>query len=92
MTLLAIGVGMAILSWIGLVVGLAILIVVLALFTRVLRQALEIKDYARRTHEAALGIHRNLDGVQELERTRALVATIPQASGPYVERVRRQLA
>ncbi len=92
MTLLAIGVGMTILSWIGLAVGLAILLVVLALFTRVLRQALEIKAYADRTLDAAQGIERNLDELQELERTQALIATIPEAAGPYVEQVRRRLA
>lgn len=89
---LAIGVGMTILSWIGLVVGLAVLIVVLALFSRVLRPALEIRDYADGTLDAALGIERNVDGLRELERTQALVTATADAAGPYLERLRRASA
>lgn len=91
MILLAIGTGMAILSWIGLVAGVAILLTVLALFTRVIRPALEIRAYAERTLDAAEGIQRNLEGLRELETTHALVAAIPEAAGPYVERLRRSL-
>lgn len=75
--LLAVSTAGAILSWIGLALGVVVLGLVASLFWRVLRPAGEIRAYADDILDAGLGIARNLDGVDELERTRDLGAALP---------------
>lgn len=50
---------------------------VVALFNRVVKPALEIKRYAHDVAEAGGGIARNLDIGDELGRTRELAAALP---------------
>ncbi len=78
MTPLAVSTAGAILSIVGLVLGVVILGVVVGLFNRVLRPVLEIRRYSLDILDAGLAITRNLDGVDELERTRELTATVPR--------------
>jgi hypothetical protein len=84
---LAISTGMAVLAWIGLGAGALVLLLVLALFWRVLRPALEVERYARDILAAGLGIAENVDGVDELARTRELVGAVPQLVEGYAQRL-----
>jgi hypothetical protein len=79
--------GTAILALIGLAVGLVLLLVVLALFNRVVLPALEIDRYAKRILDAGLGIAGNVDGVDELRRTRELATAVPGLATAYLERL-----
>ncbi|MBA3428986.1 MAG: hypothetical protein H0U07_10495, partial [Actinobacteria bacterium] len=63
---------MIVLAWIGLALGLVVAIVVVLLFSKIMRPALEIERYSRDILDAGLGITRNLDGVDEAVRTRDL--------------------
>jgi hypothetical protein len=75
MTVMAIGTGPAILAWLGLAVGLVVLVVVIVLFNRVVGPALEIRLYSKDILDAGLAIARNVDGVDELERTQTLASS-----------------
>jgi len=88
---LAVSTGTAILSLIGLALGLVILLVVLALFNRVVRPALEIDRYARDILDGGIGIAKNLDAVDELARTRDLATSVPPLAVAYLEVVKREL-
>jgi hypothetical protein len=87
----AVSTGIAVLSLIGLALGLVILLVVLALFNRVVRPALEIDRYAKDILDGGLGIAKNLDGVDELARTRELATAIPPLAVAYLEVVKKEL-
>lgn len=87
MTVAAISTGMAVLAWIGLAIGLVIAVAVVALFNRVVRPALEIRRYADDILEAGIGIATNLDGVDELARTRELAGAVPGLAGAYLKKV-----
>jgi hypothetical protein len=88
---LAVSTGTAVLSLIGLALGLVILLVVLALFNRVVRPALEIHRYAKDILDGGLGIAKNVDGVEELARTRELATSIPPLAVAYLEVVKKEL-
>lgn len=77
MTLLAIGVANAILAWITVAVALVGALAAVALLTRVLQPILEIDRYADQVLGAAEAIVQNLDGVDELTRTRSLASSLP---------------
>ena len=87
MTQLAVSTGEAILAWIGLALGLVVAVVVVALFNRVVRPAKEIERYAERILEAGVGIAKNLDDVDEIERTRRLATAVPELAGAYLRRL-----
>jgi hypothetical protein len=89
--ILAVSTGIAVLSLIGLAVGLAILLVVLALFNRVVRPALEIDGYAKDILDGGIGIAKNLDGVDELAKTRDLATSLPPLAVAYLEVVKKEL-
>lgn len=78
----------AVFAWVGLVLGLVVAGVVLALLSRVLRPILEIKRYAATTLEAGLGIARHLDGLDEAARTRELATAVPPLAVAYLEEAR----
>ncbi len=84
MTLLAIGVGNAILGSITVVVALIGALAAVVLLYRVVQPALEIKRYAEGTLDAGLAIARNLDGVEELARTRELAMSLSERATRYV--------
>jgi hypothetical protein len=86
-TPLAISTGTALLAWIGLALGVVVLLLVASLFYRVLRPAREIEAYSRDTLDAGLGIASNLDPVDELLKTRGLVLRVLELAAAYLARV-----
>lgn len=74
-------------AWIGLALGLVVALVVVWLFDRVIRPALEIERYSRAILEAGLGITRNLDGVDEAVRTRDLATAVPGLAVAYLQKL-----
>lgn len=91
MTLLAVSTGTAVLSLIGLAVGVVVLVVVVILFHAVLRPVLEIKAYSEDILDAGLGIARNVDAADELVRTRDLATAVPPLGVAYLEIVKEKL-
>jgi hypothetical protein len=75
------------LAWIGLALGLVVLLLVASLFYRVLRPTLEINAYASDTLDAGLAITRNLDPVDELLHTRGLVLRVLELASAYLARL-----
>ncbi len=88
MTLLAIGVGNAILGSITVVVALTGAVAAVALLNRVARPAREIDRYAEDILETSRAIASNLEGVDELARTRELGTSVPALVSDYLERPR----
>jgi hypothetical protein len=88
---LAISTGITVLALIGLALGLVILVVVLALFNRVLRPVTEIDRYATDILDGGIGIAKGVEGVDELARTRELVTSVPPLAVAYLEIVKREL-
>lgn len=84
---LAVSTGEAILAWIGLGLGLAVAVLVVGLFNRVVRPALEIERYAERILEGGVGIAKNLDEADELVRTRELATAVPDLAGAYLKKL-----
>lgn len=78
---------MVVLAWIGLALVLVIELVVVGLFNRIVRPALEIKRYADDILEASTGIARNLDGLDEAVRTRDLATAVPGLALAYLRRL-----
>jgi hypothetical protein len=74
-------------AWIGLAAGVFVAGVVVLLFNRVVRPALEIKRYADDILAAGLAIAKNLDGVDEAVRTRELANALPGLAVAYLERL-----
>jgi hypothetical protein len=74
-------------AWIGLAAGAVVAGVVVLLFNRVVRPALEIKRYADDILAAGLAIAKNLDGVDEAVRTRELANALPGLAVAYLERL-----
>jgi hypothetical protein len=87
MTMAAISTTSAVLAWIGLGLGLVVAVVVVKLFTNVMTAALEIRRYADAILTAGVGIATNLDGVEQLERTKQLTGAVPGLAGAYLERL-----
>lgn len=87
MTVLAISTGSAILAWIGLALGLAVLLLVINLLQSVLRATLEIDRYAKDTLTAGVGIATNLDGADQLGRTRELGGAVPGLAVRYLKKL-----
>ncbi len=74
-------------SWIGLSAGLVVAALLVILFGRVVRPALEIKRYAGDILAAGVGITRNLDGVDEAVRTRELATAVPGLATAYLRKL-----
>lgn len=91
MTPAAIPTGEAILALIGLAVGLVLALVVVGLFNRVVRPALEIDEYAKDILAGGVGIAKNVDAVDELARTRNLATAVPALAVAYLDVVKRKL-
>lgn len=87
MTLVALGTSVTILAWVGLALGLAAALLVVGLFNRIMRPALEIQRYAEHILEGGLGIARNVDGADELLRTRELATAVPPLALAYLDRL-----
>ena len=78
---------MTVLALIGLAVGVAVLLVVIALFNRVLGPAREIDAYAGDILTAGVGIANNLDSVDQLATTRALGGAVPGLAVGYLRKL-----
>lgn len=89
--ILAVSTGIAVLSLIGLAVGLVILVSVLSMFNRIVRPALEIDRYAKDILDGGIGIAKGVEGVDELARTRDLVNSVPPLAVAYLEIVKKEL-
>jgi hypothetical protein len=76
-----------VLAWIGLALGLLVELLVVVLFNRVVRPLREIDRYAGDILDAGLGIARNVDGADELLRTRDLVRTVPGLAVGYLQKL-----
>ena len=87
MTLYAMSTGVTVLAWVGLALGLVIAVVVVALFNRVMRPILEIDAYAKDILDGGLCIARNLDGADEIVRTRELATAVPPLAVAYLKRL-----
>ena len=74
-------------AWIGLGAVLVAEVVIVLLFNRVVRPALEIGRYADDILAAGIGIAKNLDGVDEALRTRELATAVPGLALAYLERL-----
>jgi hypothetical protein len=83
----AVSTAAAVLALIGLFLGLVIAVVVVALFNRVVGPALEIRRYADDILEAGVGIATNLDGLDELQRTRELAEAVPGLATAYLAKL-----
>ena len=79
--------GGVVLAWIGLALGLIVALLVVFLFSRVVRPALEVERYSRDILDAGLGIARNLDGVDEAVRTRDLATAVPGLAVAYLKKL-----
>jgi len=88
---LAVSTGIAVLSLIGLAVGLFVLISVVSMFNRVVRPAREIDRYAKDILDGGIGIAKNVDGVDELAKTRELALSLPPLAVAYLEIVKKEL-
>ncbi len=78
---------MIVLAWIGLALGLVVALLVVLLFSKIMRPALEIERYSRDILDAGLGITRNLDGVDEAVRTRDLATAVPGLAVAYLRKL-----
>jgi len=87
MTLLAVSAAGAILAWTGLAVGVVVLLLVIALFARVMEPAKEIDAYAGDILTAGVGIATNLDGVDQLATTRSLGGAVPGLAVGYLRKL-----
>ena len=88
---LAMSTGATIMALVGLALGLVVALIVVALFNRVLDAAREIDGYASDILAAGVGIAKNLDGVDELARTRDLAVSVPPLAVAYLEVVEKKL-
>ena len=89
MILFAVTTGEAILALIGNAILLVVALIVVALFNRTVRPALSIDGYADDILQGGLGINRNLDALEDLERTRELTARVARLAEAYGNRVSR---
>jgi hypothetical protein len=89
--ILAVSTGIAILSLIGLAVGIFVLVTVVSMFNRIVRPALEIDGYAEDILQGGVGIAKGVDGVDELAKTRDLVISVPPLAVAYLEIAKKEL-
>ena len=74
-------------AWLGLAAGIPVLGLVVALFQRVVTPANEIDRYAQDILAAGLAIVENLEGADELARTRDLGAAVPGLALAYLDKL-----
>jgi len=72
---------------VGLLAGVPVLGLVVALFEGVMRPAREIDRYADDVLATGLAISGNLEGLEQLDRTRDLGAAVPALALAYLERL-----
>jgi hypothetical protein len=77
----------SVLALVGLGLGLVVAGLVVGLFNRVVRPALEIRQYADDILDAGLGIGRNVDGLTELAHTERLANAVPELATAYLRKL-----
>ena len=80
---------MTVLAIIGLALGAVVLVLVVGLFNRVLAPLFEIGRYAKNILSAGVGIATNLDGADQIIRTRELATAVPELAGAYLRKLER---
>jgi len=85
-TVLAVTTAEAVLAWIGIVLLLVVAGLVLVLLENLRRPLTEIDRYADHILEAGVGIAKNLDGADELVRTRELATAVPGLAVAYLKK------
>ena len=78
---------LTVLALLGLALGLAVALVVVVLFTRIVRHALEIARYADDILQHGVAVAMNLDGVDEAVRTRELATSVPPLAVRYLQKL-----
>ena len=78
---------LTVLALLGLALGLVIALVVGALFTKIVRHALEIARYAEDILEHGVAVATNLDGVDEAVHTRELATAVPPLAVRYLQKL-----
>lgn len=86
MTVPAVTTAQAVLAIIGLALLLAVAVAVLNLLENVRRPVAEIDAYTKDILDAGVGIAKNLDGVEQLDRTRSLAVAVPGLAVRYLRR------
>lgn len=86
MTIATVSTGSAVLAILGLVLGLVVAVVVLQLLENLRRPVQEIDLYASDILTAGVGIATNLDGAEQLARTRALGLAVPGLAVRYLKK------
>jgi hypothetical protein len=86
-TVVAMTTGQDVLAVIGLVVGLLVLALAAFLLQTLLRPVREIERYSRDILDAGVAIAKNLDGADELARTRALAMAVPGLAVAYLKKL-----
>lgn len=87
MILFAISTGLAILAWIGLAIGLVVLLVVVFLLNEVLTPLREIARHARGVPEVAPFVVTGVKGVEDLRRTSELASSVPPLAEAYLAKL-----
>lgn len=77
---------MTVLAVIGLLLGLVVALLVANMLHAVLRPIREIDRYATDILDAGIGIAKNVDGVDQLERTGQLGGAVPGLAVGYLKR------
>lgn len=86
MTIVAMSTGAAILAWLGLVLLLVVAVLVWNMLAAVLRPLKEIERYADDILEGGIGIAKNLDGAEQIVRTRELASGVPGLAVAYLKK------
>lgn len=86
MTVVAMSTGITILAWVGLVLLLVVAVLVLNMLQAVLRPLQEIDRYAKDILDGGIGIAKNLDGADQLVRTRELGGAVPGLAVAYLRK------
>jgi hypothetical protein len=86
MSVLAVSTAAAVLALIGLVLLLVVAVVVLHLLESVRRPIAEIDAYASDILSAGVGIATNLDGAEQIVRTRELATGVPELAVRYLKK------
>jgi hypothetical protein len=84
--IVAMSTGDTILAWIGLVVLLVVAVLVWNMLQAILRPLQEIDRYSKDILDGGIGIAKNLDGADQLVRTRELGGAVPGLAVAYLKK------
>lgn len=84
--MIAMSTGITILAWVGLVLGVVVAVLVANMLQAVLRPLEEVDRYAKDILAGGIGIAKNLDGADQLVRTRELGLAVPGLAAAYLKK------